>query len=131
MQINKSNVFFVVSPILSSGCLKYFTQSSKHLTISLRLTVWKNIECLRFCVNVSRPLEIDKIKSSDSINSQYYDSIYLINFVNKLLHLRITRAVLDSSSCEREKSKPSSILPSSWRTACFSSTFPTPFFFVS
>ena len=54
-----------------------------------------------------------------------------MNWVNRLLHFLITRAVLDSSSCEREKTKPSSIFPSSWRTACFSSTLPTPFFFVS
>ena len=46
-------------------------------------------------------------------------------------HLRMTRAVLDSSSWLRLNSSPSSILPSSCRMACFSSTLPTPFFFVS
>ena len=56
---------------------------------------------------------------------------HVMNWVNRLLHFRITRAVRDSSSWDREKSKPSSIFPSSWRTACFSSTLPTPFFFVS
>lgn len=56
---------------------------------------------------------------------------YFMNFVNKLLHFRITLAVFDSSSCDREKSRKSSILPSMCKMACFSSTLPTPFFFVS
>ena len=56
---------------------------------------------------------------------------YLMKRVKREEHLRITRAVLDSSSWLRLNSNPSSIFPSSWRMACFSSTLPTPFFFVS
>lgn len=57
--------------------------------------------------------------------------IYLMNCMKRELHFLITRAVLDSSSWLLLKSKPSSILPSSCSTACFSSTLPTPFFLVS
>lgn len=82
------------------------------------------------------PFEVQIMTNANEVTiSRYYPinilKTYLINWVKRELHLRMTLAVLDSSSWLLLKSRPSSIFPSSWSTACFSSTFPTPFFFVS